>query len=1190
MKVITDKELDDTTVQIKCGENYGTAFLINENTAITVKHCLYNDKEKKYETNAVLLVYINNEEIKINVIVDKLFDSRFDELVVLHCEEKINVPTLYLAYADICMFEDLKAIGFGNSYERKKRWIKLQNSNFINNDISENMILDMQNSKAIDYRGFSGALIADTYNYVVGVIKSQLNENGKANALLGISLKNQLAFCRKYNLQIQDRQKALGDHCEKARITDFRDGINQNAYFKNKQYENIAFSINSGDETEGTRFSEETTNPDCKELNWNIKYTSIDGLLGNSNKRRKERKELAKQWAKEFDWYPGWLTVPADFRQQVKSYTNGKELLQCSEKELESNFDYCNELLDFAYEYTRRYKKSCLPLDKNIENNLYKIWDTLNFHSDWKEKNKNKWFTVGLYLLENYRQNMDEEKWNSICDLLKPCTNFIVDGKYYLKLEEILMNLFKMDLEKVQLELVSCFLEEMPYEVRLRFIGVMTECGLNEEALKAVEELTNDIQKNNNEIAESSPQNVYLKSLLVCALYLKEHLLFCMNPYKEETRKKCNEINNEISKYKKYYNWDKEKILFTDGALTWLKKESPEPEFELNRESITLVRSENNCWEAYSVFKSIEYSGFPLYLRSKSLLNNQQDILVKSLLSYYPQYTWQLLLRLGKADVVKKCITREYLQSKNRKEIDELFEYVYNAIINNIGKFQKYDPWYDQNIYTSIVASGIPILERMCAVLDSVQQGKMIDLMIRLIEENAVKDQRLLNQFISSVMNQTADYIKRTKINALLTCSMKKRENILGVVQLDPFDVFTEYELSNPLYRKAHLEPKIIKAIFNIGKQQKINRTSVLARMGQLYTWGKLTKEQEVAFGELLWSKLNEDTQLPDLEQYYFFVFMKWPHPEEIDPLKRIKKSFISEKVSSKWKEDIRGRNFTEISYWEQLAVWNRYYVDEWSAKEKKWFLELFIDCCSDMVKYWKESKFDFQFTFSKWHMKMMIRAIASFGRNGWKGVNPVQSKKLCTLLKEFYDEGIYSWEVEAMFLADEKVPAFMNEMLELMYETESDMVFSATMAVEKCLETIMDQQLKENTLLELFNLIKARKEPGLEYFLMIIHNIFYRTNSRFPSKIMKGVSQVLRLVEKYTRINFQTSTQEEFKENIKVRKQCATLAFLVYRFENTFYEGQHCPEVEEWKNICTGEKAENEFAEVKNCWLLPEL
>ena len=67
-----------------------------------------------------------------------------------------------------------------------------------------------------------------------------------------------------------------------------------------------------------------------------------------------------------------------------------------------------------------------------------------------------------------------------------------------------------------------------------------------------------------------------------------------------------------------------------------------------------MIRSENNCWEAYSVFKSIEYSGFPLYLRSKSLLNNQQDILVKSLLSYYPQYTWQSQRTKGRFTVTFK--------------------------------------------------------------------------------------------------------------------------------------------------------------------------------------------------------------------------------------------------------------------------------------------------------------------------------------------------------------------------------------------------------------------------------------------------------------------------------------------------------------------------------------------------------
>lgn len=151
--------------------------------------------------------------------------------------------------------------------------------------------------------------------------------------------------------------------------------------------------------------------------------------------------------------------------------------------------------------------------------------------------------------------------------------------------------------------------------------------------------------------------------------------------------------------------------------------------------------------------------------------------------------------------MVKKCITREYLRSENRKEIDELFEYVYNAIMNNIGKFQKYDPWYDQNVYTSIVASGIPILERMCAVLDSVQQGKMIDLMIRLIEENAVKDQRLLNKFISSVMEKNG--VSSTRA---ITHYIKSKKQRIFAFRGKEYNSFTECCLA------YGLNPKIVRS------------------------------------------------------------------------------------------------------------------------------------------------------------------------------------------------------------------------------------------------------------------------------------------------------------------------------------------------------------------------------------------
>ena len=215
------------------------------------------------------------------------------------------------------------------------------------------MILDTIDSAAMDYEGFSGSLIADYNNCIVGIANMQNTEKGKANSLLGISVKNRKKFFENNNIPVYDRAALLNAHCKATKAKAFQNGIDQNVYLKNKQLEN---DTNSRNIEENTNPLLNMSNVYSEDYNWNIKYTRIEGLLGNTNKRRKERKELTKQWAKEFEQYPGWLIVPADFRQQVKSYTNGKELLQCSEKELESNFDYCNELLDFAYEYTRRYK------------------------------------------------------------------------------------------------------------------------------------------------------------------------------------------------------------------------------------------------------------------------------------------------------------------------------------------------------------------------------------------------------------------------------------------------------------------------------------------------------------------------------------------------------------------------------------------------------------------------------------------------------------------------------------------------------------------------------------------------------------------------------------------------------------------------------------------------------------------
>ena len=81
-------------------------------------------------------------------------------MVVLRCEESIDVQPLYLVSAELDVFDELQMVGYGKSFGFEKRWIQLKNTNLLKKP-NKNMILDTIDSAAMDYEGFSGSLIAD---------------------------------------------------------------------------------------------------------------------------------------------------------------------------------------------------------------------------------------------------------------------------------------------------------------------------------------------------------------------------------------------------------------------------------------------------------------------------------------------------------------------------------------------------------------------------------------------------------------------------------------------------------------------------------------------------------------------------------------------------------------------------------------------------------------------------------------------------------------------------------------------------------------------------------------------------------------------------------------------------------------------------------------------------------------------
>ena len=50
-------------------------------------------------------------------------------MVVLRCEESIDVQPLYLVSAELDVFDELQMVGYGKSFGFEKRWIQLKNTN-----------------------------------------------------------------------------------------------------------------------------------------------------------------------------------------------------------------------------------------------------------------------------------------------------------------------------------------------------------------------------------------------------------------------------------------------------------------------------------------------------------------------------------------------------------------------------------------------------------------------------------------------------------------------------------------------------------------------------------------------------------------------------------------------------------------------------------------------------------------------------------------------------------------------------------------------------------------------------------------------------------------------------------------------------------------------------------------------------
>jgi len=210
-------------VKLICGtEKQGTALLVDQNHAITVRHCLEDFFLKK--TSAIMLeVIIDGNAKKISALPVEEGENAF---VYLQLEEKVeSIKEIHFLDCKLDAFQEVSMFGYGKYYANGS-WKKLEYSG--REDFIEGSVCDLQ-FNINDYRdktfaGFSGSPIFDEgRSFVIGLISQEESVDYEAIYVEGISVRSQKDFFEKYGIVVDSKnliRKDAGKRTNAMQMTD----------------------------------------------------------------------------------------------------------------------------------------------------------------------------------------------------------------------------------------------------------------------------------------------------------------------------------------------------------------------------------------------------------------------------------------------------------------------------------------------------------------------------------------------------------------------------------------------------------------------------------------------------------------------------------------------------------------------------------------------------------------------------------------------------------------------------------------------------------------------------------------------------------------------------------------------------------------------------------------------------------
>lgn len=930
------------------------------------------------------------------------------------------------------------------------------------------------------------------------------------------------------------------------------------------------------------------------------------------------------EWEKTRRGYPNWIIVPEDQRNVLWNHTkvNIRLFYEPKKHDLQAPDD-----LNFLYEFNWRLEKCLSPIYNDFIPHYEEILNRYNpfpemFHSADNQLDpsqdahrhlpwqiiKSQWLELHVAILRYFREEGLLEKWNSVDQKLQTLFEFLpLELQARFNYEKCLNALFTLDLVQLRDKLQDWPVNPSLPMWEARRAGLLAEIGEADAAENILEQCLNGIRKQlnlspvlNNYLLIS--QESYVMHLLQ---FVSNAISFEAGDYKSrrENRQRFSERWNYFKAFK-CDPWNERKLfeIKLNRPVTVIKEETQKFEYDIGRvsTSISFGKSDEEAIVAYSFLRFCEEAGVPFIIHNTTYEKKTAQHALERVANYSPYWSYATLVRLGDEKVVDTVFDRKSIANMTTEQIDTLIQYYLSALEQVLPEIKR----GGKNGFAWLLAASVPeALSRLCVKSSEVAKLQLLNL-LREIYSSAHRHHfrgiaNLTSRLISSFSSERQyellpEYLKIPVLIDLDDFSKREFQ--------DPFYSITANDFIK--YEGLEITENVIEELIKLLNTDNSGRDTAAIRLGTLYKFDLLNKEQSASFAEGLWSKVDVHSQFPSGTSYFKFAFLDFPHPEGVIPEDLFKKYILGRDFPIQKNAHGTGISIThgEIDLCHEIIRGTKsHFTDfagvEWSEDERFEILKKLVawwDADKDYLRTGVDRGADLFGSIPdefRSRFKHLVSIIAYV-------ISPILAAKLnndirmslTRLIKEMDEYGIACLQAKAACLqlfTDSRTNLYTEILQELSSRNNDKIIDGLLAAVELIYEknkTKEDEELIANVLHLMSQLILWRREEGL----VSVMNIMGMIVSKFPQYLDQRLLTAILKGLDYIRLESSPMNEDsrlDVSERLSQRQSAAKLACRLFRYYSN--QGKDTPQpLLDWWAVCSDV---NEFAEIRNQWILPQ-